>query len=520
MSKSKSRIAGVIDIGSGSIRLVIGQKSGKTVSILEMLENVVQLGKDTFDSGKITQSTINETINILLKYKNVLESYEVDNIRVIATTAVREAENRDVFVDTLKLKTGFSIEVFPVGDTVFYIDSYLYYNLQDRYPVHDKNLLIAEMGAGTLDISVMTNGFMVMSIGLPLGLLKLKQLASSLSGTQEETQTGILDYIETELVSISRYMPDIHIDDIIIIDENFTSYLEYILPDTRWEKTFFAFSRDNAEILFDKILHVTPDELVRDFSMPRNLAEEADMTALILDGFFSHFKKEKIYIIETSLHYALLMNILFGYGLPKRRNIIEHLMSFVETLGSRFTIDKKHAHHVSFLAKILFNALRKQMGLAKKFLSYLLIAAFLHDIGKFISNRAHHKHSLYIINTLNLFRMSDQEISIIGNIARYHRKSSPVSRHAQYQYLNPNHQILVQKLSAILRIADALDRSHKQKIKKIEVSDQDNSLIRITAFCEDPVPLEKMAFERKKEQFEDITGTGISLMVKEAWMKD
>ena len=133
--------AGVIDIGSSSIKLLIGEEDNKEIKLLESLKNLAPTGKQTFYKGRVSQQGINQIVSILEKYKRVLADYETDNVTVIATTAIREADNRDILLDTVKRKTGLNIEILTVGDVVYYLDAFLHHKLRDTYPVHEKNLL-------------------------------------------------------------------------------------------------------------------------------------------------------------------------------------------------------------------------------------------------------------------------------------------------------------------------------------------------------------------------------------------
>src|SRR3989338_6033361 len=133
MKPKEPQRAGVIDIGTNSIKLLVAEESEAKIKVLESLKNVVQLGKDTFFKDRISQESINRTVSILEKYVAILKEYEVTNVRVIATTAVREAQNKDVFVDTVFRRTGFNIEILTPGDVVYFIDAYLYHTLKDKY---------------------------------------------------------------------------------------------------------------------------------------------------------------------------------------------------------------------------------------------------------------------------------------------------------------------------------------------------------------------------------------------------
>ena len=259
--------AGVIDIGSNSIKLLIGEKTEKGINILESLKNIVPIGKSTFFEGQIAQEDINQIVGIMGKYKTRLKEYDVTNIKIIATTAVREAGNREIFLDTLRRKTGLAIEVLSVGDVIYYIDAYISHKLKDSYPIHSKNLIIAEIGAGSLDISVMRKGFTVMNLGLPLGTLRLKQLMAKLDGSQEETLDALQEHIESEILYFKKLLPKIQIDDIILIDENYT-YLQNILPDKKKESDFFQLTLEDSKNLVKELSNRTIEEIVRTYKNP------------------------------------------------------------------------------------------------------------------------------------------------------------------------------------------------------------------------------------------------------------
>ena len=130
---------------------------------------------------------------------------------------------------------------------------------------------------------------------------------------------------------------------------------------------------------------------------------------------------------------------------------------------------------------------------------------------KFISNRSHHKHAEYIINSLNLFRLTDEEIRVIACAARYHRRGDPSKSHLGYNSLSGEKQIVVQKLASLLRIANALDHAHLQKVKALKVLHAGANEITLQVDTRDNFLLEKSDFNEKKELFEKITGSRLKL---------
>ncbi len=506
--------AAVIDIGSNSIKLIIGEGEKETITIIESLKNIIPIANDTFLKGRITQETVNQAVGVLEKYKRVIKDYEIETFKVIATTAVREARNKDIFVDTILRKTGLSIEVLNVGDIVYYIDAYLSYKLRTTYPIHQKNLLIAEMGSGSLDISVMEKGLTVLSLGLPLGTLRLKQIMSSLNGSLEEIYEAITEHIGNEFSYLERSIPKLVIDDIFLVDENYSSHLQNIIPLRKDESNFLRLNFEESRRLLSSLVDKTPNEITRAYKIPLDLSNTIIAYAIILNIFFTLTDNKEICMLDISLSEAVLAHVLLELELSKKYNKTNQLVSLAQALCAKYHVDVAHARYVAGIAETLFDSLREQLGLHKDTVLYLLLAAHLHDIGMFIHNRGHHKHSEYIISSLNLSRLTSDEIKIIACVARYHRKGFPVETHLLYNALSADKQIVVQKLSAILRIANALDRSHKQKAKKVEVKIKHNQDVSLAVSADGNFILEQEDFLIKKSLFEEITGNKINLTVK------
>lgn len=514
MKEKTSKRAGVIDIGSSSIKLTIGEAREDDIKILESLKNSVPIGNDTFFKGRISQEIINQTVVVLEKYKQILKEYEISEVLVTATTAVREARNKDIFLDTVLRKTGINIEVITVGDVVYYIDAYLSHKLKNTYPIHTKNLLIAELGAGGLDVSVMEKGFTLMNVGLPIGTLRFKQLISGLGGSRGENIEAIEESFENEFQYLKRSLPKITVDDIVFIAENYSYYLPNLLSAKRQSESFFKLGAEESRDIYSGLMDKNPEEIKAGYKIPIEIAETITGYAIILNMLFKLTENKHIYILETSLSEAMLANVLLDFELSQKYNKTNQLISVATFLCQKYNLDLSHLQHVAKMSEVIFDGLKENLGLKKKDFLYLILASYLHDIGMFIHNRAHHKHTEYIISSLNLFRLTDEEIKIISCIGRYHRKAPPMDSHLIYTSLHPEKQILVQKLSAILRIANSLDRSHKQKIEKLEIKLNSSGDVTLIACTQKSLILEKSDFLDKKDLFEEITGNKASLVLK------
>ncbi len=507
--------AGVIDIGSSSIKVIIGEAQDDQIKILEFIKNILPIGKNAFLKGRISQEVINQTISLLQNYKQLFKEYDVSKVQVIATTAVREASNQGIFLDTIYRKTGFKIEVLNVGDVVYYIDTFLSLKLNKTYPIYEKNLLVAELGAGSLDISVMEKGATVMNLGIPIGTLRINQFKNKIDGSSDEIYEALAEYIENEIMYIKKTTPLSEINDIILIDENYSPYLRNIFANKGLDTNFFQFKRRDAAALLKRVTKQNLDDLASSFSIPKEIVETLDGYAIVLNALYKLASKQYLYILETSLPEALLANLIFDFELSKKDNKKKQLVSVVNMFCKKYDVDLKHVKQVADLSETLFQDLKGILGLVDNDLTYLLLAAYLHDVGMFINNRAHHKHSEYIISSCNFFRLTEEEIKIIACVARYHRRTAPAKTHLVYSSLPPDKQILVQKLSALIRIANALDRSHKQKVKELKVEVSPKQEVNLVVHTSGNFILEKINFGEKKDMFEEVSGSKINLTIKD-----
>jgi exopolyphosphatase/guanosine-5'-triphosphate,3'-diphosphate pyrophosphatase len=390
----------------------------------------------------------------------------------------------------------------------------LSHKLKKAYPIHEKNLFIVELGAGSLDVSIMEKGSALFNLGIPVGTLVLKQFMNSLDGSMEEIYGALNEYVDNEILYLEKLVPQFNIDDVILIDENYSRFLENILPNRKRDSDFFSFSKREAGELYDTVINNSPDQFGLQYDFPREISETIAGYAVVINALFKILKRRNIYILETSLSEAILANELLKVEVSKKTDKKNQLISVANFLCGKYGVDLKHAKKVVSLSEILFSALKESLGLTDDDSLYLILAAYLHDIGMFVNNRSHHKHSEYLISSFTLFRLTEEEIKTIACIARYHRKAPPLKTHLAYNSLSLEKQIVVQKLSALLRVANSLDISHKQKVKKLEVELTKNQEVVLNVSVNDSFVLEQASFYDKKRLFEEVTGNRLNLIVK------
>jgi len=179
-------------------------------------------------------------------------------------------------------------------------------------------------------------------------------------------------------------------------------------------------------------------------------------------------------------------------------------------LGRKFHFDEDHALHVTKLSLSLFDQLAEEHKIAKESRLLLHVAGVLHDIGTYIRASGHHKHGQYIVENSEIFGLNHDQIAIISNLVRYHRKAMPTPRHFSYISLSRDNRILVLKLSAILRVADAIDRGHSQRVEEVDVQIRGEELF-LNCKRKGDITLEQFGLQAKGNLFEEVFGYKVVL---------
>ena len=219
-------------------------------------------------------------------------------------------------------------------------------------------------------------------------------------------------------------------------------------------------------------------------------------------------KLDHVYITNVNLRDGLLQEMAHR-GQWNEAFVNQIIRSAVE-LGRKFISTKPHSMHVAHLCRQLFRGLQDDHHLEPRYEVILYIAAVLHEIGLFISNASHHKHSMYIINNSEIFGLSRRDVHLVWLVARYHRRASPKPAHPGYAMLDRETRVAVAKLAAILRVADALERSHSQRISEIRCKHETGRLV-ISVPKVDDLSLEQLALLQKGSLFEETYGMKVLL---------
>lgn len=508
LQKSAQGLHAAIEIGSTGVRLIIAEIDAKgSLKILDRASKQSRLGRDVFTMGSISRDGLRETIAILSSFSEMLQGYGLkpSDIQVIGTSALREASNRDTFIDRINLQTGFHVRIIEDIEENHLMYLAVQKTLQDeRSFLMRSNSMILEVGGGTTEVMLLKKGQMASSHSLSIGTLRMdEQIRESARQPQQFIEMYLESNIKTACDVLAEDLPLDSVRTFVLIGSD-ARFAAYCLSG----KIFSQYAvLDRAQFIefADSVASMSPEECIAQYHLSWNEAESYATGLIIERMFLEKTGAETIIVPNASIREGLLLAQVQGMDQKIEQELRRQVVASARSLAKRFHYDEAHATHVKNLSLDLFDALSKEHGLGKHERMLLEVAAILHDIGTYIRTSGHHKHSEYIIANSEIFGLNREDINIVSNVARYHRRSPPLSTHVNYIALPREARIVVLKLAAILRVADALDRSHSGRVRELSFERTDDRFIMRPSQSLD-FSLEKLSLTEKGDMFEDVFG--------------
>ncbi len=508
-----AKLVAVVDIGSTSVRMAIAEiDAAGNVRTLEQVSQAVSLGKDTFTSQLISRRSIEECARVLKSYRRLMQEYGItrpDQVRVVATSAVREASNRLAFIDRIYIATGLEVESLDEAEVNRITYMGIQPLLQTNPVLASVKTIVVEVGSGSTEILVVRGGNVLFSNTYRLGSLRILEQVDKYK-TSHSKQRAI---IETQIRRIVHQIYE-HVDagkeiQIVAIGGD----IRMAVANTEGmelagDQSLHKLSVDELMDFAKRVGQLKPEELISRYALSFSDAETL-WPALMSYGLLAReFNCPSIYIADTNLRDGLLseMAVRDAWTAEFRNQIVRSAIN----LGRKMAFDEAHARHVAGLSRKLFAELAEEHQLDQRRELVLYLAGILHEIGMFLNARSHHKHAMYIIRNSELFGLSERDQLLVALVVRYHRRSSPQPEHEGYATLDRSDRVAVAKLAAILRLAIALDESRSQRISNIRCKREDDRLVIITQGVED-VSMEQLTVRQSGELFEEVFGMRVLL---------
>lgn len=466
-----------IDVGTNSFHLLIGQVSaeGQVVAI-ERAKDMVRLGDSAFRGGVISPDAFQRAADALRAFKRLSERHHCDAIVAVATSATREADNGGDFVRAMRDETGIDLQVIS-GDEEARI---IYLGARSVLPLGSKRVLLCDIGGGSVEVMVGDARELYFQRSLKLGVLRLVQRFKGDTPTPDE-RMQLAEYCHRMLDKVAAPMQRIGFDFVAISAGTARALAELLAqqppagpgtgqgpapaPVTGPRVVRFA----DIYALEQRLCSLPSVERARLPGLDPRRVDSIVAGVILVRTLLESFHADEYVLCEAALREGLI----YDYAARNRPGIqlVDEFPDLrrrsVVSLMRRTQVRMPHAQQVTRLSLDLFRGLRPLHGLPNADGELLEFAALLHDCGFYIAASKHHKHGQYLIENMGLQGFQPGEIALLAQTVRYHRKSTPKDTHAPFMALPDTLRRKVRVLSALLRVADGLDRTGRQLISSV-----------------------------------------------------
>jgi exopolyphosphatase/guanosine-5'-triphosphate,3'-diphosphate pyrophosphatase len=499
-----------IDVGSNSIHMVIAQiDAGGGVTTLWRLKEMVGLGRISFPSKRLTSNAMDRAIVTLRRFQQVAQQRQCEKIIAVATSAVREAENGGDFIERVRNELGLRVRVVNGKEEARLI----YLGVKHAMDLHGGPHLLLDIGGGSVEFIVANETKPLYLESCKLGSARMTARFIKSDPVEAKDLKNLLNHYQHELEPVCTAIAALHPTKAVGTSgtlENLAA-MSASMGKGKEDEEGQVIERENMALLLSKLLESRAKDRARMPGLDDKRQDQIIAGAVLVNELFLRLDLKKIQVCNAALREGILVDYLARH-LPEmqvRREVADPRRRSILDLGRRSDWHQSHSEQVARLATQLFDALKSVHGLARRERELIEYGALLHDIGWHISPDGHHKHSMYLIEHGSLKGFEPEEISIIAQIARYHRKTKPKLGHGPFAALSARGQKTVQVGAAILRIADSLDRTHCSAVSNIKLR-VGQRRVQLNVTARGDVEMEIWAARRKMDLFTDVFGRTIS----------
>ncbi|GHV72336.1 exopolyphosphatase [Spirochaetia bacterium] len=509
---SAKRLVAVVEIGSTGIRLLVAEIDSRGGwQVLERAEKPVALGRDVFTSGRVSRESFMECLQVILNFRELLAGWDIagKDAHAIATSALRVARNRDVFVDRVRRETGFHLSIVEGIEENRLMYLAVRFALKDDLPQFWRaNSMIIEIGGGSTEIMLLRRGRMVAAHSLRMGTILIDQRVRQSVISPWSRDRYLNENIRNTSELLNSELDMAHIRTFVSAGSDARVVAAQIGKELN--EHCHIIERDKFIAFADEIQNYTVEEAVRKLHINFGDAEGIIPGILVYKQFLERTNAAALVVPHISTREGLLIDLAQGVNSELQEEFYSQIIASAVNLGRKYHYDEAHHRQVADFCLLLFDALYQEHGMNRRERMMLEVAAVLHDIGMFIRSSGHHKHGQYIVSHSEIFGLHREELDVIANVVRYHRSDPPVETDIGYISLPPENRILVLKMAAILRVADALDRGHSRQIKNFSIERKSETVILHSGGNHD-LSLELFGLEEKADLFQDVFGYRVIL---------
>ena len=457
-----------IDAGSNAVRLSVARAySALDIEPLHSERYSLRLGESVFLRHRFSEDIFKRGVKAFRHFKEIMEEFGVTRYRAVATSASREAQNRKAFTREIRRKSSITLEVISSAEESRLGREAALAALGPESPPR----CVIDLGGGSLEISILRDHDVELAAQIPAGTVRLMTTLDIPNVIGPAQADQVRKYVRALLESKLPSRPNLGESVAVALGGN-AETLAAIAPGPR-EHGLTTLELSLLRERLPGILERDVRDRMKAYAVRRDRADVMGIAALVFITIGRYLNLRTLSIPAVGIREALLQEIAreaFSRKEPHRYNgAARQLLVGTRSFARRMEYDQRHAEHVRELAIMLFDHLQPLHHLPPQSRVLLESGALLHDVGHMVSHRGHHKHGEYLALNGDIPGLQGRDRAIVAALVRYHnRKSEPAGHHAAYSALPSGDQRVSRRLASILRIAEALDHSHRQHVTDIE----------------------------------------------------
>ncbi|MES3628736.1 MAG: Ppx/GppA phosphatase family protein [Longimonas sp.] len=501
----------VIDLGTNSFHaIIVDAYANGSFKVVDRMKEMVRLGDNGLAEGRLADAAMERGLQALKRIYLLAKGQGAQSFSACATSAIREAANGGDFITQVKNEIGLRIE--PISGAQ---EAHLIYEGVRRAVDLSRPSVVVDIGGGSVEFVVCTGSTVHYATSLKLGAARMTEIFVDSDPMSAANQEALRTHFRDEMAPVLEAM-DAHGVVSLVGSSGTVKSLARVCLDQNGEADTSVFEVDVPIDRFQEtlefIIGTTSEERETLPAVSMKRVGQVGAGAVLLDVLLHEHPFEEVHVSAHALREGMVVQFIdtnhkrlqqiAPYADVRRRSI--HEVAF------RFDWDEKHTQHVAATALYLFQQCIDRYTGPPEDRELLEYAAILHDVGYYISHSDHHLHSRYLIRHADLRGFYNGEVDLISLVARYHRAEHPLPSHPHYGRLAPRDQKRVTQLAGILRIAEALDRSHYQNVTVLSASAGDETLA-IDVRTKDDPELETWAVREVKGLFEEAFDLSVTI---------
>ncbi|GHC67372.1 HD domain-containing protein [Roseibacillus persicicus] len=492
-----------IHVGASAVSMLILDCADSENPVpLEFLEQPLPLARDIFSKGLVTRSTAERVVEILAGYMVSLRELGAglaEVSRVVASNILSEATNRELIANRLAVATGLPIEILDDGEMTRLVYLKTLRRLHEIESMRKRVTLVVHVGPGNTRALLFSKGHIEEYESYRMGTHRTAEIIEASFAEGESQLRLIRDNASGPISRILFDLRDQEVQELVLIGYEIQLLAPYLLKSSNSTRC----SVKALRTLTLEAARLPEDQRAAAYQLDYHTADALLPALQINLAIAEAFGVKQVHIPTSDYERGLLHDLPFSAGLT--REFETEVIRSAKNLAEKYETHSNHGEQVAFLCKRLFEETQELHNLSDQDALLLHVAAIVHEVGGFVSPHAHHKHSEYIILNSEIFGLSARERTLVALVARYHRMSPPKLTHDLYRSLPHPERIRVSKLASLLRVADALERTHSNRVRDLTVRVIKDKLLLELKDIPDATT-ERLALESKADLFRDIFG--------------